>query len=306
MGHCYNAPVHSLDVIINVNSGAGQAEALRHRLTQQFESAALTPRLRFARGGVELIRLAESAGRGQSAAVVAGGGDGTVSAVAAALAGTGKALGVLPLGTFNYFAQHLGIPTELAAAVGVIAAGHARTIDVGEVNGRLFLNNSSLGLYPSIIRERERGYRRWGRSRWAAYVAVGRALTRRVGHMTVRLLQAEGREVSCRTPLIFIGNNEYQIESFNLRGRRCFARGELALYVTAPVGRLGLLRLAMQALAGQLRAAQEIEVSCTREVWVETRRRRLPVVLDGEVAVLESPLHYQVRRDALRVLVPQV
>jgi diacylglycerol kinase family enzyme len=88
------------------------------------------------------------------AVVVAGGGDGTVNAVAGVLAGTEKPLGVLPLGTLNHFAKDLGIPHEVERAVQLLGTGAPRRVDVAEVNGRVFVNNSSIGVYPLAVRER--------------------------------------------------------------------------------------------------------------------------------------------------------
>ena len=87
---------------------------------------------------------------------MAAGGDGTINSVASAVVGSEKSLGVLPFGTMNHFAKDLHIPLDLEGAVNTIVAGHKTKVDVGEVNGRIFLNNSSLGLYPSIVRERQK------------------------------------------------------------------------------------------------------------------------------------------------------
>jgi diacylglycerol kinase family enzyme len=246
-------------------------------------------------------RVRESASR----TVVAAGGDGTVNAVASALLGTDKRLGVLPVGTFNYFAKNLGIPLDLAGAVRNVAGGHAADVDVCEVNGRIFINNSSIGLYPSLIRQREQEYRRWGRRQLVAYAAVLRALFGGNPFLNVRITTAEGGELAERTPLVFVGGNKYQIEEFDLPGRRCVKRGEMAIYVARTDGRAGLLRLALQALLRRLRGERRLEVLCAGEVLVETRRRRLPVALDGEVVVLKTPLLFKTRPAALKVLVPE-
>lgn len=299
------ALISTADVIINASSGACDSEAIKMRLSELFKSCGVESRILLARRGADVIELARQVRHSDSQIVVAGGGDGTINAVASILSGTDKTLGILPLGTFNYFAKNLGIPLDLEGAVQTIAENYAVNVDVGEVNGHLFINNSSLGLYPSIIRVREKEYRRWGRSQWAAYLAVVLTILRVSPFMNVRL-NADGQELACRTPLVFVGSNEYQIASFDLPGRRCFDKGEMALYITHPMGRMGLLRLALQALARRLRTAPDLQVLCTREVWIETRRKRLRVALDGEVVVMSTPLHYLVRSGALRVLVPKV
>src|SRR5205085_5858695 len=157
------------------------------QLADLFKSAGLDARIHVARSGAELLRLARHAARGGAQVVVAGGGDGTVSAVAAAVAGTDKTLGVLPLGTLNHFAKDLHIPLDLAAAVRNLVEGHAVSVDVGEVNGQIFINNSSLGIYPQIVREREKKQRQ-GMSKWPAFLLALFTVLRRYPLVGVRLV----------------------------------------------------------------------------------------------------------------------
>ena len=177
-------------------------------------------------------------------------------------------------------------------------------MDVGEVNGRIFLNNSSLGLYPSIVRHREKQQERLGRGKWPAFIWATLTVLRRYPFMTVRL-STDQVEMLRRTPFIFVGNNEYEMESFNVGARSCLDAGHLSLYTAQRTGRLGLLRFAIRALFGGLRDEDDFDALCTKEVFVETRRRRLRVATDGEVTVMNTPLHYRVRPGALRVLVPR-
>lgn len=293
-----------VEVIVNAGSGRSKAEEFRRLVEREFHAQGVEAKVVLARGGRRLAALARSAGEGASRTVVAAGGDGTVNAVASALLGTDKRLGVLPVGTFNYFAKNLGIPLDLAGAVRTVASGRAADVDLCEVNGRIFLNNSSIGLYPSIIRQREQEYRRWGRRQLVAYAAALRAIFGRGAFLSVRIT-TEGGELTERTPLVFVGGNRYQIEEFDLPGRRCVRRGELAIYVARTGGRAGLLRLALQALLRRLRGERRLEVLCAGEALVETRRRRLRVALDGEVVVLRTPLLFRTRPAALRVLVPE-
>jgi diacylglycerol kinase family enzyme len=277
---------------------------LRRLVSEQFAARGVGARVRLVKGGKQLAAAARGAASGGAGCVVAAGGDGTINAVASALSGTDKTLGVLPVGTFNYFAKSLGIPLDLGGAVAVVAAGHVAPVDVGEVNGRLFINNASIGLYPSIIRQREQEYRRWGRRQLVAYAAVARTLFQGNPFMGVRLW-THGQELSARTPLIFVGANRYQIEEFDLPGGECVGRGELAVYVARPTGWAGLLRLALQALLRRLRGERSLHVICAGEARVETRRRRIPVALDGELVRLETPLRFARRRAALKVCVPE-
>ena len=109
--------------------------------------------------------------------------------------------------------------------------------------------------------------------------------------------------VARRTPFVFVGNNEYEMDTFNVGARACLDAGLLSLHVTHKAGRLRLGALALRALTGRLRAAKDFDSLCAREVWIETRRKHLNVAADGEVVVMRTPLHYRVRPGALRVLV---
>ncbi len=291
-------------VIINVASGADNKDVVRDQLTGIFRSSDLDARIFLARGGTEIIRLARQAVKEDRRPIVAGGGDGTISAVASTIAGTNRPLGVLPLGTLNHFAKDLHIPLDLEDAARVCIEGRAISVDVGEVNGRVFLNNSSLGLYPSIVRRREKLQQRLGHGKWPAFVWAALSVLRRYPFLDVRL-HVDGRELVRRTPFIFVGNNEYEMEGVNVGGRSCLDAGQLSLHVAHRTGRLGLLRFALRALFGGLRNEKDFDALCTKEVMVETRRHRLNVALDGEVAVMSTPLHYRVRPGALRVLVPR-
>jgi diacylglycerol kinase family enzyme len=293
-----------VDVVINAAAGGGGARELRRLIVREFQAQGVEVNLLVTRGGARLDARARLARESASRTVVAAGGDGTINAVASALLGTGKRLGVLPVGTFNYFARRLGVPLDVPGAVRTVAEGRVTDVDLCEVNGRIFLNNSSIGLYPSIIRQREQEYRRWGRRQLVAYAAVLRALLGSGAFMHVRITTAEGVEVDERTPLVFVGGNPYQLEEFDLPGGRCVRRGDLAIYVARAEGRADLLRLALQALLRRLRGERRLHVLCAGEALVETRRRRLRVALDGEVVTLRTPLRFRTRPAALKVIVP--
>lgn len=291
-------------IIINASSGANDKEEARERLAEVFGGNGKGARISLAQSGEEIVELARRAVRDNCEPVIAGGGDGTINAVASTLVGTQRTLGVLPLGTLNHFAKDLQIPLTLEDAARICVEGHTASVDVGEVNGRIFLNNSSLGLYPSIVRHREKQQQRLGRGKWPAFFWAALSVLRRYPFLSVRLSVDDG-EMSRRTPFVFIGNNEYEMENFNLGARSCINKGQLSLYVAHRTGRLGLVRLALSALFGGLRNQHDFDAVCTKEIWIETRRRRLRVATDGEVTVMNTPLHYRVRPGALRVLVPK-
>lgn len=289
-------------VIINAGSGAGNKQGVQQQLTQAFETAGVEARISLAHTGSEVVQLARRAAESDAEIVVAGGGDGTINSVAAAIIDSGKALGVLPFGTMNHFAKDLNIPLDLAGAVKTIAAGNTMRVDVGDVNGRLFLNNSSLGLYPRIVSERQR-QQRLGWGKWPAYVWAGLAVWRRYPFLNIRV-GVDGQEIRSRVPFVFVGNNDYEMETLNVGHRACLDKGQLSLYMTNRTGRLGLIRLALRALIGRLHQEKDFVALCAREIWIETKHKRLRVALDGEVTIMEPRLHYRVRPQALRVLVP--
>jgi len=294
--------VNSVKVIINTHSGLSDKNEARRLLTEIFEAGGLDFEVSLARSGTEVARLAKQAVREKWMVIVAGGGDGTVNIVASQVIGTDKILGVLPLGTFNHFARDLKIPADLELAAQAFVSGRTIEVDVGEVNGRIFLNNSSLGLYPTIVREREKK-QRLGAGKWPAFVWAAVAALRRYPFLDVRL-SADGKEFRRRTPFVFIGNNEYQMERLNIGVRECLDKGQLSLYITNRTGRWGLVRLALRALLGRLREDKDFLALCTKEVGIQTRHKHLRVAFDGEVDVMPPPLHYRSRPGALRVIVP--
>lgn len=291
-----------MDVIVNAGSGTDDKSDVRQRLAEAFAAAGLDARIRIAHDGEELVKLGRQALQSGAQTIVAGGGDGTISAIAALVAGTDVRLGVLPLGTLNHFAKDLGIPLDLTEAVRNLVEGRTVSVDVGEVNGRIFINNSSIGIYPRLVRLR--GWiQRQGLSKWRAFLVALITVLRRYPRVAVRLV-AEGQRFVRRTSFVFIGNNEYETTSFRMGGRSRLDGGTLSVY-TAPVrGRFELFKLFVKAFFGRVQDDDNFDMLCATEVWAETRRRTLRVALDGEVMHLRTPLRYRVRPGALRVIVP--
>jgi YegS/Rv2252/BmrU family lipid kinase len=289
-------------VVLNATSGHGTAPKAAERLKEIFAEAGREASVTLASGGSEInaaIRRAVEAG---CETLVVGGGDGTINSGAAAVVGRGIALGVLPLGTLNHFAKDLGIPLDLDKAAKVVLDGVVCKVDVGEVNGRIFLNNSSLGAYPAIVRLRDK-YKATLRGKWIAALWAGLTVLRRSPFMAVRIV-AQGEAIIRRTPLVLVGNNEYRMTGIHAGSRESLARGRLALYVLNAQQRPGLLRLTWQVLLKGAERAKEVDLITVEEATVETKRHRLQVATDGEVFTLESPLHYRIRPGALRVHVP--
>ena len=292
------------DFIVIVNAGARKADdvAVYPQLAEMFTAKGLRAEVQLARSGAEIGELARRAIKVEGSVVVAAGGDGTINAVASELVGSNKILGVLPLGTLNHLAKDLGMPLDLESAVDVIAQQTLARIDIGEVNGRYFLNNSGLGLYPGIVHERQQQQAQ-GRSKWLAFFSALLIIIHRYPLLTVRL-GTEDRELRRRTPMVFVGNNEYELQGLNMGSRRSLNRGKLFLYVTREMSRWRLLKVGLAALFGRLSDIHDFDALSVREVSVQARRRRLRVALDGEVVVMRLPLRYRIHPAALRVIVP--
>ncbi|MFJ3317455.1 diacylglycerol/lipid kinase family protein [Herbaspirillum huttiense] len=293
---------------INARAGGGHAEELAAHITEEFARHGLHAVVHLARSGEDMLQAARNAVRDKIAVVAVGGGDGSVNAVASTLLADPhceSALGVLPLGTLNHFAKDLNIPLTLDEAIANIATGRKLRVDSGEVNGAPFINNSSLGLYPDIVREREKQQARLGRGKWLAFTWAAMGALRRYPFLRVRL-SIDGKEHWRRTPFVFIGNNEYLMSGLDIGKRSTLTDGQLSLYVCHRTGRLGLLRLALHALFGRLREAHDFDVLTCSEIHIETHKKRMRVATDGEVNLMQTPLHYRIRPASLTVIVPQV
>ncbi|WP_245200436.1 diacylglycerol kinase family protein [Herbaspirillum sp. LeCh32-8] len=291
---------------INAKAGGGHAQELAAHITAEFARHGLRAEVHLARSGEDMLAAARRAVRDKIAIVAVGGGDGSVNAVASTLiadAHCESALGVLPLGTLNHFAKDLNIPLVLEDAIANIATGRRLRVDSGEVNGVPFINNSSLGLYPDIVREREKQQARLGRGKWLAFSWAAMGALRRYPFLRVRM-RIGGQDHWRRTPFVFIGNNEYLMSGLDIGKRSTLMDGKLSLYVCHRTGRFGLLRLALNALFGRLREAHDFDALTATEILIETHKKRLRVATDGEVTILQTPLQYRIRRASLTVIVP--
>ncbi len=290
-------------VLVNAKAGRQRVETIEQDLCKAFAGRGRMVEVRIVRRGSHLQDAAASAVRDGFRVVVAAGGDGTLNAVASALVRTRCVLGVLPLGTFNYFARDLGIPMVLEAAVETLLTGTPRPINVGEVNGRIFLNNASLGTYAGILETRERVYSRWGRSQLAAYWSVLLTLLRPFSPLDTTI-QVETRTMPRRTPFLFFVNNAFQLRQFDLPGAECIGSNRLACFIGPDSSRVALIRQAAGLLLAGLRSGRDFELLCEDEVLVTTKRRRCVVVRDGERGSMHGPYRFRLHRQALHVLAP--
>lgn len=304
-------PGERLLFIINAASGHHDPEATRAAIEEALQAAGRTAELRFTRRE-DLARVARegaAAARARHSAVVAVGGDGTINTVAQAAHAQGCAMGVVPQGTFNYFARTHGLPTETVEATAALLGAAPVPVQVGLVNDRVFLVNASLGLYPELLQDREAYKARFGRSRLVAFAS---ALVTLLGsHRRLRLRVEHGagaRDVT--TPTLFVGNNRLQLEQVGLREAPTLDAGRIAAVMLRPIGALAMLGLAWRGAMGTLGEADAVESFEFRRMVVITRlllrRRGIKVAVDGEVGWMHPPLVFQVADRPLYLLKPQV
>jgi diacylglycerol kinase family enzyme len=253
-------------------------------------------------GGDSLAPSARRAVERGCQLLIAAGGDGTVSTVAAVAASHDATLGVLPLGTLNHFANDAGIPLDLDEAVSALTCGRIVSVDVGHVNGHAFLNNSSVGIYPRLLWERERQEQR-GRSKWTALALAALRVWRQYRRMTVTI-EGRGYRHNVCTPFVFIGNNEYSIDAGRIDARSSLDSGHLQLCMAPDADRSQMARIVLGAIAGRLNGISGFVAQPATELTIAVPSRKLGVSLDGELIILDSPLRYTIRRRALQVIVP--
>jgi diacylglycerol kinase family enzyme len=293
--------VQRIIVLLNPRAGT-QDDAVVERVTEGFRRAGageLEPQI--VDGPSVRTAASEALARG-STIVVAGGGDGTVSSVASAIVGGDAALGILPLGTLNHFAKDVGVPLDLDEAIRAVVAGRSVRVDVADVNGRPFINNASVGMYASLIAERQ-AMQRLGRRKWFAHGLSAARVWRRYHRLHV-LLGVDGRKRAVRTPFIFIGNNEYQLSGLDLGGRTTLDAGRLHLCMAPGMPRHRVVQMILAAIFGDVCRLEGFESLIAAEVALDGGRARMRVSLDGEVMTLDSPLNFRIRPRALSVIVP--
>jgi len=291
-------------VLLNRAGGSLAANpALADRARDALTAAGLDVEVELLSGGECAVRCRAIAERGDPLVIV-GGGDGTISAAASALAGTETLLGILPLGTLNHFARDLGLPTELGEAARLIAAGKERRVDIGEMNDRVFINNSAIGLYPLMVVDRDLQRKRLGRSKRLAMIVASLRTLIRFNHHRLTLTVNEERTGRVDTPLLFVGNNDYRIDIGAPGQRERLDGGELYVLVMRKKSRTGLLAASIRALLGRSHPDDMVQLEGVERLRVSSHRPQLAVSLDGEVVRGAPPLEYKVRKKALRVVAP--
>ncbi|MDN5567803.1 MAG: diacylglycerol kinase [Paracoccus sp. (in: a-proteobacteria)] len=290
-------------VVMNRSSGKKKHRALVDKLNQHLVPACGSFQLRESRKGSDLPRLARQVAQEGFDLVIAAGGDGTQSAVAGALAGTNTVMGVLPGGTFNYFARDLGVGEDIDTALGTLLDGRVQATDVGDINDLVFLNNVSFGAYPQILKTREGIYKRWGRSRIAAYWSVLVAL-RRLRRPMQLVAHVDGQDIEFTSALVFVARSAYQLDSFGLEGSDAIRDGKFAVLIAKARQPLPLMRSALRMAVGHSAKDSDFDLILTDRLRMTTPKKRQLVAHDGEKTVLHSPFDLKVRHGDLKVLLP--
>ncbi len=294
----------SVHVIVNSGSGSVLGDETANSLRERFIAFGIKAEVHLANSGKDIVQFAREAAAGEAELIVAGGGDGTISTIAIEASEAGKTLGILPLGSLNNFSKDLGIPQNLNAAVRVIAEGEVRQIDLAEVNGRIFINNSSIGLYPKMVVRREQQQEKLGRGKWASAFWASLRLFRISPFLKVDI-ELDGKTFERKTPFVFVGNNEYEMDMYNIGRRPSLEEGKLSLYFLHRQGRSGLVMLLWKTVTGGLKQWKDFEAVATEHVTIRARRKRIRVAFDGETDIMRPPLEYRIRPKALKVIVPR-
>jgi diacylglycerol kinase family enzyme len=236
--------------------------------------------------------------------IAVSGGDGSISSAAGVLINSDVPLAVIPSGTLNHFAKDTGTPLDIEEAVKNINEGKIIKVDMGEVNGKYFINNSSVGLYPKIVKHRDREIKKEGSGKWTA---MGRAIInvfKKMPMIDVRI-KSDFTKIICSTPFVFIGNNEYYTDLFNAGARENLTGGKLSLFYPTWTGRFTLLRFAFLALIDKLKDQKDFHMIDTEEIKIETKYKELEVAVDGEVFHMKTPLYYKIHPRALNIIIPE-
>jgi len=298
-----------LQFVINAAAGSNAADAKREVIEAALNAAGRQGNLLFSHPA-DLAQVAQQAAKQALAtrtAVVAVGGDGTLNTVAQAAHALGCPMGVVPQGTFNYFARTHGIPSNPADATRQLLQWSPWPVQVAAINDRVFLVNASLGLYPDLLEDREAYKARFGRSRWVAFWAASATLLRAQRRLRLHIEQgASVRDVQALT--LFVGNNRLQLEQLGVEPKQAISAAHITAVMLRPIGTFSMLRLMLHGAMGTLGEADSVEHFEFDHLVVRPTlapgRRGVKVAFDGEVTRLRAPLDFRVLTKPLYLLMP--
>ena len=303
-------PSSKRPVTVLWNSAAGWSDSDEEssRVDQILSAEGALVTMRRMSKGEDIVEVARELIRQGSEVLVAAGGDGTVNAVASALVHTPAALGVIPAGTLNHFARDLSVPLDLDGAALTVREGHEVVVDVGSVNGRVFINNSVLGLFP-VYRSAREAYERHGlsKTRVGRFIAVCRALLRvlwQFPHLKLELALEDGTNKKVQTAFVLVGNNEHELENWNIGHRETLNEGRLWVYVMRRCSRWAMVKYFARFLLKRFSRHSAFDIYRARQIHVEARSKTIRVGVDGEIVRMETPLVYRSLPNSLRVIAP--
>ena len=301
-----------LFILLNAGSGHEATELQKSTIEEVLSAAARTFTLTVVEDPARLDEQAERAAAQALAAggiLVAAGGDGTINTVAGKAVAAGCTFGVLPQGTFNYFGRTHGIPEDLGDAVRALLSATVQPVQVGMVNDRIFLVNASIGLYPQILEEREADKKQFGRSRLVALLSMIKTALGAPQYLRIEM-ERDGKLQKMRTPMLFVGNNQLQIEQLGIAPlTSALDDGKLVAIAPRSVGRIGMIGLMLRGALGRLGDARNLVAFgfrslAVKQVTLYGRRRRIKVATDGEVTLIDTPLTFRVLEGQLLLLKP--
>jgi diacylglycerol kinase family enzyme len=311
-------PAAPLIFIVNAAAVTQQADARCTLIADTLNAAGRTGEFVFSKPSnlAEASRQAAIKAAMTQTAVVAVGGDGTISTVSQAVHAEGCAMGVVPMGTFNYFARTHGIALDIEQAMLTVLHSVAKPVQVATVNKQVFLVNASLGLYPTLLEDREAYKARFGRSRLVALGAACITLLR--AHRQLRLhieLGAKAQDV--RTTTLFVGNNRLQLAQVGVQigghlggGASMHGKGRVAAIMLRPIGTLAMVWLMLRGAMGTLGEADSVESFEFEHMLVKPRlglgKNKIKVAFDGEVHWMRWPIEFEVSPKPLYLLKPDL
>lgn len=309
-------PTSPLIFVINAAAGTQQADAQHALIQDSLKAAGRVGELVFPKPGdlAAASRQAASKAARTHSAVVAVGGDGTISTVSQAVHAEGCAMGVIPLGTFNYFARAHGIALDIEQAMQTVLRSEAKPVQVATVNKQVFLVNASLGLYPTLLEDREAYKARFGRSRLVALGATCVTLLR--AHRQLRLHIERGADAhDVRTTTLFVGNNRLQLAQVGVEigghlggSTSTHGKGRIAAVMLRSIGTMAMVWLMLRGAMGTLGDADSVESFEFEHMLVKPRldlgKSKVKVAFDGEVHWMRWPIEFAVSPKPLYLLKP--
>jgi diacylglycerol kinase family enzyme len=287
-------------IVINQNSGSVTPN-LREDLELTLENSTLDYELKFV-DGKEMSSTAESLVKAGCTALAAGGGDGSMAPIAAIAANHNIPFAALPFGTLNHFAKDMQIPTDLIDLVEMLSDGKTKNIDYATVNNHPFLNNSSIGIYPELVIRREDREQKIGK--WpAAALSFAEIFHKPLRAYSLTIIQ-DGVTSNVRSPFVFVGNNDYGIDSLGINSRSSLEQGHLCLYIYRGESRGQLLWQLIRSIFGRP-ANTILKATHPKEVIIKSNHGKFALSFDGEAIEESSPLKFQIHTKKLSVIVPK-